>query len=130
MTEIEAAGDEAALPDVLDDLGEVRRLKGQLDEAMGLYRRAVEIGRRTSGNENPRVGLSLAGLARVFADQEDFTRAEQYYTEALAVMEAGWGKDDPDRLEALGDYADLLERTGREDEAKALRAPSSPDVDQ
>jgi len=66
--------------------------------------------------------LSLAGLAKVYADKKDLTLADKYYTEALAVMEAGWGKDDPDRLEALGDYADLLSRNGREDEAKALRA--------
>jgi hypothetical protein len=82
----------------------------------------VEIGLKTSGNEDPRVGLSLAGLAKVFDDQEDFARAETLFTEALAVMEKGWGKDDPDRLEVLGEYADLLSRTGREDEAKALRA--------
>ncbi len=122
MTEIEAAGDEAALPSVLEGLGEVRRSQGQLDEAVAYYERAVEVGRRVSGNDDPRVGLSLAGLAKVYADKKDLTLADKYYTEALAVMEAGWGKDDPDRLETLGEYADLLSRTGREDEAKALRA--------
>jgi hypothetical protein len=40
-------------------------------------------------------------------------------------MEAGWGKDDPDRLDTLRDYADLLSRTGRVDEAEVLRAEAS-----
>jgi tetratricopeptide (TPR) repeat protein len=125
MTEIEAAGEEEALPDLLDDLGEIRRRQIRLDEAVLLYQRAAEIVRRTSGDDDPRIGLSQAGLAKVYVDEGDFPRAETLFTEALAVMEAGWGKKDPDRLETLRDYADLLSRTGRLEEAEVLRAEAS-----
>ena len=80
------------------------------------------MGRRIFGNDDPRVGFSLAGLAKVYVDKKDYASAGKYYTEALAVMEAGWGKDDPDRLATLEDYADLLSTTGRKDEAAVLRA--------
>jgi len=119
--EIEAEGGEAALPAALDELGDIRRRQGRLDEAVGLYERAVAIQRQTSGDDDPRVGLSLIGLARVHVAKSEFDQAEGLFTEALALMEAGWGKDDPDRLDALREYADLLSDLGREDEAAALR---------
>jgi len=125
LAEIESAGEEEALPDVLDDLGEIRRRQVRLDEAVLLYQRAAEIVRRTSGEDDPRVGLSLAGLAKVYVDVEDYPRAETLFTEGLAVMEAGWGKEDPDRLDTLRDYADMLSRTGRVEEAGVLRAEAS-----
>jgi hypothetical protein len=40
-------------------------------------------------------------------------------------MEAGWGQADPDRRDTLLEYADLLDRIGREQEAQNLRAEAS-----
>ena len=125
MAEIELAGDQAAVPRVLEEMGEVRRRQGQLDEAITCINVRLEIGRRTFGNEDPRIGFSLAGLAGYMSTKMTIASAEKYYLEALAVMEAGWGKDDPDRLATLGDYADLLSSTGREDEAAVLRAEAN-----
>jgi hypothetical protein len=77
---------------------------------------------RTSGPEDPALGLALAGLARVRVAQERYAEAEDAFSQAATILETAWGSGDADRLAALRDYADLLRRTGRPDDADAIMA--------
>ena len=48
--------------------------------------------------------------------------AEPLYKRSLVVREKALGLDHPDVAQSLENYADLLRKTGRDDEAKELEA--------
>ena len=62
----------------------------------------------------------MGALANLHREQSNWPAAEEHYRSSLQVLEAARGKDDPDRLRVLRDFADMLSASGRQDEASNL----------
>ncbi len=69
----------------LNNLANILRTKGQLDEAEKLLRESLAIDRKLLGNEHPVVALELNNLAVVLQAKGQLDEAERLYREALAM---------------------------------------------
>ncbi len=65
---------------------------------------------------------SLNNLAALYAAQGRYAKAEPLYQRALAIAEKALGPDHPHVATALENYAALLRKTGRGNEAAKLEA--------
>lgn len=75
---------------------------------------------RELGPDNLEVARSLHALAHFYFRRWDFSRAEPLYARTLAIEEKSLGTDAPELRVILGDYAELLRRTSRIEEAEEL----------
>ena len=57
--------------------------QGKYAEAEPLYKRALEIGKKTFGPDHPDVATSLNRLAILFVDQGEYAEVEPLYEQAL-----------------------------------------------
>jgi serine/threonine protein kinase/Tfp pilus assembly protein PilF len=106
----------AALASHLDDTGDYT-------EARDLVLRALDIQERTLEADDPALGETCFGLAHLYFRHFDrLEEAEPLYARALAVWETTLTAEDPMMLMILTDYAELLRKLNREDEAEALEA--------
>jgi serine/threonine protein kinase/Tfp pilus assembly protein PilF len=96
---------------------------GSYAEARDLVRRALDIQERVLEADDPTLAESCFGLAHVYFRHYDrLDEADPLYGRALAIWEKTLLPDDPLMLMILTDYAELLRRLEREDEALALEA--------
>ncbi len=102
--------------------GELLHRNGDLREAEAQIVGAQEAFAVVYGQDAYQIAYAQAYLANIRRDQGRFEEAEALYQESFARLERS---DHPartkDLAEAAGYYAELLEATGREEEAKALR---------
>lgn len=100
-------------------LGAIHRAQNHFSEAEASFRKALEIQAKRIGGEHSYVADTYDALGNVLRDQSRFKEAEVFYKKALAILE----KDEPDFNPSLAgtaeNYAVLLRKTLREDEAKA-----------
>ena len=99
-------------------------------DAEPLLRRALAIREQAFGADGRLTALSRNNLALLLAAEGNTAEAELLYLQAIAVLEKG---DPADLATVLGNYAALLDDTGRHEEAvtteeraatlRALRAP-------
>jgi Tetratricopeptide repeat len=61
-------------------------------------------------------------LAKLYQSQTNYEQSASYYLRALAIQEQELGKQHPDTIKTIRDYAALLRAMGREGEAVALEA--------
>lgn len=71
---------------------------GKTLEAESLFRRALQLLERTEGKDSPDVAAVLNDFAGFYAQQCDYTRAEQLYHRAAGIMETMDGDEDVTRL--------------------------------
>ena len=111
----------------LTNLGLVYWKLGRLDDAIPLFERATGIRDRVLAPTHPHRATSIWGLANVYRDQERFVEAETLYRQALEIRANALPPEHPEMVDALREYAVLLRRLGRDEEAAALEAriPSS-----
>ncbi len=65
---------------------------------------------------------SLNNLAELYRAQGKYAGAEPLYKRALAIWEKALGPDHPHVAQSLENYAVLLRKTGRGDEAAKMEA--------
>ncbi len=70
------------------------------------------------------MATSLNNLALLYQDQGKYTEAEPLYERSLAIREKALGPEHPDVAASLENYAALLRRTARADEAERMEAPA------
>ena len=105
--------------DVLDAQGGVSLRLGDLDAARQQFHRALVIRRAALGDDHPMLGRSLNSLGTLYEATGDLAAAEQAYRDGLAVFERALGEHGLVGAN-LVNLANLLERTGRADEAATL----------
>lgn len=90
---------------------------GRYADAEPLLRRALAIRERAYGSDARLTALSRNNLALLLAAEGNAAEAEKLYLQAIAGLE----KHDPaDLATVLGNYAALLDDSGRHEEAKAM----------
>jgi tetratricopeptide (TPR) repeat protein len=69
---------------------------------------------------------SLNNLAGLYDSQGKFQEAEPLYRQALSIFEQKLGAQHPHTQTVRGNYASLLRKLGRDEEANALDATLPP----
>jgi tetratricopeptide (TPR) repeat protein len=103
-------------------LASVYAAQSKLDEAERLCRDALPDLRQAFGVEHPAVASVLRNLGRIEFRRGSYAEAELNYRRALASLEVVAGKGQPELADTLSDYAVLLKKTRRVQEAKDVQA--------
>ncbi len=112
--------DNTALVGSLNDAGLVMLAEGRLDEAEGLFRRALEILGRTEERANPSAGTLQQHLADVAWMRNDLGAAASFYEQSAQQFSAALGASHPRHAAALNGLARVRRAQGRPEEAEEL----------
>ncbi|MEX1310781.1 MAG: serine/threonine-protein kinase [Candidatus Sulfomarinibacteraceae bacterium] len=99
-------------------LGTTYRDLGELEEAETQHRRALEISRRTLGDDHRETLIAMNNLGLSLHKRGKHEEAEPLYREALSGMRRLLGDDDRETLTVVGNLGQLIYNTGRLDEAE------------
>jgi tetratricopeptide (TPR) repeat protein len=89
-------------------------------EVEPLFRRAVEIGERALGKDDPNVATGYNNLAELLRTQGKYDQAELLYRRAIEIGERVLGKDHPDVARDYSNLALLLHAQGKYEQAEPL----------
>ncbi|MCG3199546.1 MAG: hypothetical protein GHCLOJNM_04069 [bacterium] len=123
--------DGGALVACLTDLGNLLRAEGSLEQAEGVYLRALAASERFRG-ESRETAACLNNLGLTFAALGRYVLAEKYYVESQKVNAKILRPDDPAFATGLNNLGRVRYSQGRLEEAEALfaeavsRAEASP----
>ena len=95
---------------------------GRYEQAIPLYREALEFSVREFGPDHPTTATLHGNIAELYYAQGRYEAAEPRHTRALAIRENAFGPYHPDVAQGPENYAALLRKTGRDDEAVTLVA--------
>lgn len=112
---VAVAADVAALAALIEG-------QGRLEEAAGLYERAIAIFRRKLGRENAEVALNLSSLAALRQEQGRVLEAERLYAQAVPMQERVFGRGHPEVALTLHNVAHLERERGHLARALSLYA--------
>jgi serine/threonine protein kinase/Tfp pilus assembly protein PilF len=105
---------------LLDTIGMVYRSLGQYDSGEPHLRQALELCRRTFGDEHVDVAASLSSLGVILGFKGDYDEAEALQREALAIRRKLLGNEHPDVATSLNNLAVVLKNKGDYAEAESL----------
>ena len=74
----------------LDDVANLYRMMGELEKALPVYQRVLEIELDLTGQNDPDYARSLNNVAVPVASQGEYATAEPAYRQALATSEPSW----------------------------------------
>jgi tetratricopeptide (TPR) repeat protein/tRNA A-37 threonylcarbamoyl transferase component Bud32 len=106
---------------ILDTIGDVNRQLGRFKDAFPLLEEALEIRKAELPAEHPDIALSLNNLGLYYHERGDFTKADKFYREALAIRRKLPG-DEGRKAEAttLHNLAWMLGNEGESRQAEEL----------
>jgi tetratricopeptide (TPR) repeat protein len=102
-------------------LGDVFTAQGKFDKAQAEYSHALDA---LAATDNPDIWLFtsvLYKMARAYSQQNDYARADAYFTHFLRTRTSCHSDKAPDMVEALELYATVLDNLNRHDEATIMR---------
>lgn len=94
---------------VRNNLASLAWMEGRLGEALTELVEAVRLATLAMGTQHPKRGVLLLNLGILEEELGDEVAAERHLGEALEVMTAAWGPEDPHCRECQRVLADLLE---------------------
>ena len=119
---LEAHSDPGLLAITLSKLGDVHlRILRDPVRAEALYRQAWDAWKLASEHDHPLIGLTLTCLAEVYLAERRYSDAEPLLKEALQIQEKALGPTQPQVAKVLLDYASLLRKQGRRNEAASMQ---------
>ena len=105
----------------LANLADVYRALGKFDRAEVLVRLAFLM-QEAFGPSDIHLGAALASTAEAVASQGQYARAKNLYQRALSIYLTSLGTEDPRTVRLVNEFAELLVKLNRRDEAEALKA--------
>ena len=93
---------------------------GQYEQAVPLWRKALELGEQEYGPVHPTTAGLINDLAQLYRLLGRYAEAEPLYKRALAIREMALGPDHPDVGESLNNLALLYKTQGRYSQAEPL----------
>lgn len=106
--------------EALTQLADVQRLSGALEASIENYRAAIESLTAEHGRLNTALIEPMWGLARTYAEAEDFESATRAYEDAMHVFHVNYGPHDLEQAGLLTELSEVHFRAG--DFAAADRA--------
>ncbi|MEO0520377.1 MAG: tetratricopeptide repeat protein [Cyanobacteria bacterium P01_A01_bin.116] len=94
--------------------------RGLYEDVEPLYEEALEISKRTLGEDHPDVATRLNNLALLYSDQGRYSEAEPLYEQALEISKRSLGEDHPAVATSLNNLALLYQEQGRYSDAEPL----------
>lgn len=104
----------------LNNLADLYRLRGDLEAAEPLYRRALEVAEAALGPDHPDLALSLNNLALLYGDMGDYEAAGELLNRAQAILVAAFGPNHPNVAVGMRNLARLRLREGNTARAESL----------
>jgi tetratricopeptide (TPR) repeat protein len=95
--------------------------QGRYEEAEPLYVSALTLWKQHQP-KNRKWATFMKNIADFYFEQGKYTEAEPLYQQALEICEQVLGPEDPDNTKILENYASLLRKTKREEEATEFEA--------
>lgn len=120
MMKGEGRAHDLAVSTTLNNLSEVFRLQGQLDEAWHQAVKALWARRRAVGRKHPLVAQSWSNLATIRFDAGRFKAAESLFKRALAIRQAHSETHPALHAATLRSLAEVVLATGRSYEAETI----------
>jgi tetratricopeptide (TPR) repeat protein len=117
------AADHPVLATALNDLAEVYRAQAKYDEAVPLYRRAIEIAEKSRGPHDASLARPLNSLALVYRAQGMYDEAEPLCQRAIGILEksaSSKSADDPILAPSVNNLLAVYLAQGRYGEALPL----------
>ena len=111
---------ELAVSTTLNNLSEVFRLQGQLDEAWHQAVKALWVRRRAVGRNHPLVAQSWSNLATIRFDAGRFSASESLFKRALAIRQAHSQSHPALHAANLRSLAEVVLAAGRSYEAESI----------
>ena len=99
----------------LANLGNLHRLRGNFEEALIFYLKALD--------DNPNYTEGLNELARLYFDQDDMIQGLRYHKRALRTLKKPTTDEDHQKLKLMREVKDILDKKGRPAEGQ-LRSRS------
>ena len=93
---------------------------GRYEQAIPLWRKALELVEREFGLDHPTTATLLNNLAELYSAQGRYAEAEPLYQRALAVWEKALGPNDPLGATSLNNLAGLYHALARYGEVEPL----------
>jgi serine/threonine-protein kinase len=113
--------DSAAIGAVLQDLGDNRRIEGDLEGAIGLFEQSAERYRRAFGLEHGRIAYLYGRIGDTRRLQVRFEEAREMLERAIAMKAALGESGDSDDVDIRGNLAIVLDDLGLLTEAAELQ---------
>lgn len=104
----------------LHNLASLYRRQEKYEEAESLFKRALAIRERMLGPDHFVTAHSFLGLAYIYSNQGKYEQAESLYQHTLKIFEETLFPDHPLIAGILEDYASLLRKMKRNEEAATL----------
>lgn len=104
----------------LNYLADLYRLRGDLDAAEPLYRRALEVAEGALGPNHPDLALSLNNLALLYGDMGDYEAAGEILNRAQAILVSALGPNHPNVAVGMRNLARLRRLEGNAERAESL----------
>lgn len=111
---------------VHNGLGTTCYRRGDLECARSHLEVALSIREETLGPEHPYVATVLFNLSGVQMDEEKWADAEKSLARCVKIREARLPPDHPFLREALARYVEVLEKRGKSQQARAVKARLRP----
>jgi len=101
-------------------VAETQRRQGRCDDAIPLYKEALEKHETASGPDRLETAETLTGLAKCYMVQRKFPDAERLLDRSRGILERSLGKDHPETAEILARQALLVAAQGNVDRAEPV----------
>ena len=105
---------------LLNQCGLFLKARGDIEDAVKLLQRALEINRVTYGNSHEKIAISLNNLASALQAKGWLFEAEPLFMEALKIDEKHKGRNHSDVARDLFNLGQLFQQMGREDDVETL----------
>ncbi|HEY9775745.1 MAG TPA: tetratricopeptide repeat protein [Planktothrix sp.] len=100
-----------------NNLAELYCSNGKFEAAEPLYKRVLRCYETAFGQQHVGVAIIATNLAIMYHAQEKYSEAEPLYQRALNIHKKISGVTHPETIKVTNNYVDLLNRTGREQDA-------------
>ncbi len=105
---------------IQDTIGRTYYQLGLYTEARKQLERALDLYRRTLGEENPKTLTTMSRLGRTAWLQSEYPEAWTLLSRAVEVQRRVLGTDNPDTLYSMNNLANVYRAQGKDSEAEAL----------
>jgi CHAT domain-containing protein/Tfp pilus assembly protein PilF len=120
VASLEKTGNNRDLAAALNNLGQIHADQGHDDQAEPLYKRAIALMEKETGQGSAEIAPLLNNLAALYQRRARFTEAEPLFKRALAVSEKSLSREHPDVGRALNNLATLYVKQEQFAEAEPL----------